>query len=155
MFHKPKKLINYKGNDITISELATISGKTYGAIAAACSRHPQLNGDEIIALKSRKEATFKGKTKSLIEWSDDFEVATFTLTKKIRKLGTQEAFEFYSSGQHLIRDKAKYKPKSKKIWDRDISHLEFNPDLHAERLLAQGLSYIQVANRINDAGLLN
>jgi len=149
------KTIEFKGKHLTFSELAKKAGKTYGAIASACRQHPELNGEEIIALKRRKEATFEGKTQSLIEWSDDFEVATSTLAKKIQQLGTQNALKFYATGQHLIHAREKYKPKTKKIFDADISSLEFNPDLHAERLLESGLCFEQVARRLNDGRLLS
>lgn len=154
MKNESAPLINYKGTDITIRELATLSGNTYGKISAARKRHPTLNGEQLLNLKRRKQATYKGITKSHIEWADELNVSITSLRLKIGELGEEKALSFYKNGEHSKHQRKTYRTKNEKINDVDLSSLEFDTELHANNLLQSGLNYAEVARRMNDAGLL-
>jgi len=114
MKNKSHQLINYKGKYITINELADISGKTYGTIASRIKRYPKHNGELIIAHQRRKQATYKGVTKSIVEWADQFEIATGTLRIRSYQIGIEKAIEFYATNKHLETKKKNTKKKTQK-----------------------------------------
>ena len=106
---KHRDLISYKGDFVTGRELATISGLSYGTIATRYNRYPEYTGEQILAHKTRREATYNGVTQSIVEWAEQFNVSTTTLRIKGYAIGIKQAIEYYSTNKHLEHQRAKYR----------------------------------------------
>ncbi len=152
-----RDLLLYKGSYHTISEVARLSGKTYGAISGAHYRNPKLTGDQIVALKRRKEETYKGVTKSIIAWAESLDVSVSSLRIKSYAVGIERAIEFFGSDEYKNLKRSKHKKRASKsdMDSTDIRGFEFDGDLHAQRLFDAGLNVDQVFSRMETAGFLN
>lgn len=148
------KTIKYKGEKITHGELAKIAGWTYGKTTALIYRDPGVNGEQIIAIKPRKEETYNGITLSLVEWADRLDVNLSNFRIKAYAIGSVEAIDYYVKGKHLTKNRTRrgLNKTSKTLDAVDIKEFEFDANLHAQRLLDSGLSYLQVKERMVQAG---
>ena len=151
---KHRDLINYKGEFITIRELSNISGISYGTIATRADRYPEYTGEQILAHKTRQEVTYKEVTQSVVEWAEQFKIDVGTLRIRGYAIGISEAVAYYAENKHLELVRGKYVRKGRKLEDANISQFNYDPDLHAQRLLGQGLTFKQVYTRLHDGGLL-